>query len=230
MSMILGKPLSSATWILAALVVAGLAGPASADTFGARAGWVHTDTGLQDDGDGLWAGLEGLRALGTGPLDLGYGLAYLQKKGSVRMVFSDPVEGNRLAGATVTLHTLRAGATLGVHTDLGRLGLRMWSGAAADLKVSEAWDQPRGSTGRRYGYNDLDLVAFVGLDLESGAWTLTLARDMGLREMVLVDGVLLPGKGAAATDPLDGATLPGRGGKVSSWRLGLGYRFDLSGH
>ena len=210
---------------LAILLCTG-AGRARADSWWAGAGWARSDTGLQEDGDGLWAQVEGERGLGAGPLALGYSLSYIQKLGSVRMVFSDPVEGNRLGDAEVTLHTLRTALTLGPAYGLGPLRVRLFAGAGADLKVSEQWDQPTGGTDRQYGYEDTDLVLLAGLNLRTGAWRLDIAYDAGLRDQVIVEGVVEPTKGSLAIDPLDGASLPGSGGNVDTWRLGLGYRFS----
>ncbi|NCQ34585.1 hypothetical protein GW813_05795, partial [bacterium] len=145
-------------------------GSAQADSWWAQAGWIQSDTGLVRDGDGLWAGVEGRRPLGIGPVDIGYSLAYAQKVGSVILVFSHPLTGFLVGPAEVTLHTLEAAVTPGIGADLGPARATVFGGAAIALKLAETWDTPFGTPAQDYSYEDIDLALVMGVSLAYGPW------------------------------------------------------------
>ncbi len=215
------------TWPLLALAVMWTlgAGNARAETWWAQAGWVRSDVGLAAQGNGPWAGVEGIRPLGTGLLELGYSLAYVQKQGSLNMVFSDIHEGNRLGKDAVILHYLQPALSLGLARDFGSVRARIYGAGAVDLKLSEQWDHPVGVADREYSYENLNLMAQVGMSLRAGSFMLEFRYSAGLLDQLLVTGVAPSGKSSQAEDTEGESVLPGPGGKISNWRLGLGVEF-----
>ncbi len=211
--------------VAASLALLLAASPAAAESWWLQAGWTHSDVGLTSEDDGFLAGIQGLRSLGAGPLELGYSLSYVQEVGSQVMLFSDATEGNRLGRAEVTLHVLEPAVTLGLAATTGAVRIRLYGGGAVGLKLSEQWDQPAGAADREYSYENLDLAAVAGLDLRSGPWLVGVRYSAGLLDQLLVEGVVPAAKSGQADDPLDGSSLPGPGQNISSWRLGVGYRF-----
>ncbi len=195
------------------------------ETWWAQAGWVHSDVGLADEGDGIWVGVEGLRPLGTGLLELGYSVSYAQVIGSQTMLFSDEIEGNQLGPAEVTLHSLQPAVTLGLIQNLGPVRGRLYGGAAVNLKLSEKWSTPAGEADRQYSYENLDLALRLGLSLGSNGFMVDLHYNAGLLDQLLVEGVVPADASRKADDPLGGASLPEAGEKISSWSLGVGYGF-----
>ncbi len=198
---------------------------AQSETWWAQGGWVRSDVGLADQGDGLWVGVEGAHTLGTGHWELGYSLAYVQEVGAQTMLFSDPREGSQVGPAEVTLHTLQPGVNLGLVHDLGSFNMRLYGGGAVNLKLSEQWTHPAGEADRQYSFENLDLDLQLGLSLRRDNFSLDFRYSLGLLDQLLVEGAPPTGKSSQAEDPLGGEALPAAGEKVSSWRVGLGYRF-----
>lgn len=212
------------------LVWSTIGGAAAAQTWQASGGWVRSDVGLHQDGDGLTFGVArvwplGSPLLGVSPLELTAALEYVQRAGSQPMIFSDPVTGSVLGEAEVTLHCVQPTMLVGATLPVGRLVPRVFVGGAAALKVSEEWRTPPGTADRDLGYEDLDLLALAGLAVGVGPVQVEARFCWGLTDQVTVTGAVDGGKSAAAEDPLQGVRMPQPGERYTGFQVAAGWRF-----
>ncbi|MFO7609475.1 MAG: hypothetical protein R6X35_09810 [Candidatus Krumholzibacteriia bacterium] len=205
------------------LLIGALLAPGAAVATELQAGWTRADLGLDQDGDGFMVGVGGVRPLGAGPFDLAFGGEYVRKRGVQPLMVASPELGLVRADAEVTLHCLQATGSLGASLPVGGLRLRPYAGAAIAIKLDETWDRVEGPTGRDYGYDDLDLVLHLGLQVRfAGRFFVDGRYSQGLLEQV----VERDGEGfTKAIDPLTGAELPEAGDTVSWVMVGAGVSF-----
>lgn len=207
----------------ALLLTAALLAPAAAVATELQAGWTRTDLGLDRDGDGFLVGVGGVQPLGRGPFDIAFGGEYARKRGVQPMLVASPELGLVRSDAEVTLHCLQGTGSVGVGLPVAGLRLRPYAGATVAIKLDETWDRIEGSTGRDYGYEDLDLALHLGLQVRfAGRFFVDGRYSRGLMEQV----VERDGEGfTKAIDPLTGATLPEAGDTVSWVQVGAGVAF-----
>ncbi len=186
-------------------------------------GWVHSDLGLDQEGDGFTLGVAGTWPLGDGPFDIGASGEYLRKRGVQPMLVASPEQGLVRSDAEVTLSCLQSTLTAGWNLPLGALRLRPYAGGAVSIKLDESWDRVAGPTGRDYGYEDVDLIVELGLQLH---YREKVFLDARLSQGLLSQVVERDGDGfTKELDPLTGATLPEDGDTVSWYQVGVGVSF-----
>ena len=184
------------------------------------AGWVNADVGLQERGDGFYAGIQDSWALGTGSFDITVAGEYVQKKGSQMRFYSDPHSGLTEGEAKLNLHCLQPAAFLGYAVPMTNWKPRLYTGLSVVLNLEESWDEPQGETDGEYSYENMDLQIHLGFSLEISRFLVDARYSSGLMEQ-LIDGTsnaVLPNK---AEEP----DLPENGSKISSYQVGIGYSF-----
>ena len=186
-------------------------------------GWVHSDLGLDQEGDGFILGVAGTWLLGDGPFDIAAGGEYLRKRGVQPMLVASPEQGLVRSDAEVTLSCLQPTLAVGWNLPLGALRLRPYAGCAVSIKLDESWDRVAGPTGRDYGYEDVDVVVDLGLQLH---YRDKVFLDARFSQGLLGQVVERDGDGfTKELDPLTGATLPEDGDTVSWYQVGVGVSF-----
>jgi hypothetical protein len=213
------KPLTMLTF----LSIAAFCAPAAVLATEVQAGWTRADIGLDQDGDAFMLGVGDVWPLGTGPFDFAAGGEYVRKRGVQPMMVASPELGLVRSDAEVTLHCLQATGSLGWSLPLGALALRPYAGGALSIKLDETWERIAGPTGRDYGYEDVDVIVHVGLQLRAGGrWFVDGRYSRGLLEQV----VERDGEGfTKELDPLTGAEYPGDGDTVRWVQVGVGVVF-----
>ncbi len=103
---------------LACVICTAAAVPAAATEV--TAGWVRSDLGLDQAGDGLFVGVAGTWALGTGPFDVSAGGAFVRKRGVQPLLVANPDLGLVRSDAEVTLTCLQPEASVGWNLPVGR--------------------------------------------------------------------------------------------------------------
>lgn len=207
------------------LVLAGLPAGAAAGDWLAYAGWLRSDVGLHEKGDGLTVGAGRAWALPVSPLEFMAAVEYAARAGAQPMVFSDPQEGITVGSAAVRLHCLQPSALLAAPLRCGPLTLAPCAGAGVSLKLQESWDTPPGAADRILSYEDVDVLAQAGLILQKGPLLLQARWSWGLTDQLVVVGALKSAQGALADDPLSGVAPPAAGARFRGWQLTAGVRF-----
>ncbi len=184
------------------------------------AGWTDSDIGLEERGNGFYAGVQDSWSLGTGLFDITVAGEYLQKAGSMHRYYSDPHSGLTYGEAKVRLHCLQPAAFLGLRIPVSGFTPRLYSGVSVVMNLEESWDEPEGDTGGGYGYESMDFQVHLGLSLEFSRFLLDLRYSTGLMEQLIdqTDQVLNSQKAEVADQPENGA-------KISSLQIGVGYSF-----
>lgn len=192
--------------------------PSPAAAWEASAGWAVADVGLADDRGGLVLGLGDRTPLLPAGVDLVYALEYVQKRGAQPTWFADPVAGFLLADAEVTLHVAQPVAMLEL-TALPPSLPRPRAGLSAGLKLSETWSSFPGLPSERWGYNDLDFAAHLGLSWRLGPLGLEVRHCRGLTDQLVADPDAGKVAAAKAEDPLPGVAAPREGARLSHWQF-----------
>lgn len=209
--------------LLTMLIIGAFCVPAAAFGTEVQVGWTHADIGLDQDGDAFLLGVGGAWPLGPGPFDVAAGGEYVRKRGVQPMMVASPELGLVRSDAEVTLHCLQATGSLGWSLPLGPLALRPYAGGALSIKLDETWERVEGPTGRDYGYEDVDVIVHVGLQVRfAGRWFVDGRFSQGLLEQV----VERDGEGfTKELDPLTGAEYPKDGDTVRWVQVGVGVAF-----
>ena len=188
------------------------------------AGWTHADVGLQNEGDGFFAGVSNDIPWASGVFDAAYALEYVQKAGSQPTFFSDPVSGFTVTDAEVTLHCIQPSILLGARIpDLGFVP-RIYAGMSIVLKVAESWSDFPGQANLEWGYKNSDIVGHLGASLGVGPVTVDFRFTQGFTGQLLYDNTPQP-LAAKAEDPPEGTFIPEIGAKISLYTLGAGFTF-----
>lgn len=206
------------------LLILVLAAPVSAQWF-VSAGMNRSDLGLNDEGNGFTLGGGEIRPLPGGSFDVAWSLEYVQRRSSQPMMFFDPDRGPVFGDAEATLGYLQPAAMLGWRLPVAGLLLRPYAGASVAIKISESWDKPDGGTNRVYGYEDLDVMAHLGLTVGLGRLLVELRGSWGFMEQVIDRDYDNAGGWEKADDPLAGIEVPQAGDKSSAVQIGLGLTF-----
>lgn len=209
--------------VLVLVAALALSGP-SAEAVQITAGWTHADVGLQNEGDGFYAGVGNDISWSNKVFDAGYALDYVQKVGSQPTFFSDPVDGFTTEDAKVTLHYLQPSILMGARIpDLGFVP-RLYAGMSFALKVEESWSDFPGQAHLEWGYKSSDFCGFLGLSLGVGPVSVDFRFTQGLTEQLLVDATSVAGSDKAEEGP-EGSYIPEEGAKISHYQLGAGFSF-----
>ena len=187
-------------------------------------GWTRADVGLQNEGDGFFAGVSNEIPWTSRVFDAAYALEYVQKVGSQPTFFSDPVTGFTVTDAEVILHCLQPTILLGARIpDLGFVP-RIYAGMSIVLKVSESWSDFPGQANLEWGYKNSDIVGHLGVSLGVGPVTVDFRFTQGFTGQLLYDNTPEP-VGAKAGDPPEGTFVPEIGSKLTNYQLGAGFTF-----
>jgi len=215
------RPFRVACALAAACALGLAAAPVSATEI--TAGWLRSDIGLDQSGNGLFVGVGGNWPLGAGPFDVSAGGSFLRKRGVQPLLVGSPDLGLVRSDAQVTLTCLQPEASVGWNLPAGPLGLRPYAGGAVSIKLGETWDRVAGALAREYGYDDVDVVVHAGLQVRVAGRFLVDARySRGLLgQVVSRDGTGF----TKAIDPLTGAKLPEDGDTVAWVQVGAGVAF-----
>jgi len=192
----------------------------SAEAMIVTAGWIRSDIGLEEDGDGFYTGVQETWEMGNGRFDFTVAGEYLQKSGSMHRFYSDPHTGETFAKADVLLHCVQPAAFLGLRLPVKSFTSRLYAGASVVLKLSESWDEPEGSTAGDYGYENMDFQVHLGFANEISRFLVDIRFSYGLMDQLInqTSQNLYPGKADVDETLEDGA-------KISSLQIGVGYKF-----
>lgn len=211
-----------ASLVFLALVMTAM--PASSVTV--SAGWTRSDVGLQNKGDGWYAGVANDIPMTSNVLDVSYSLEYVQKVGSQPTFFTDPGTGLFTTNdAEVTLHYLQPAIFLGAR--IPGLGFvpRIYVGGSVALKVKESWSDFPGDPDLEWGYKNTDIAGHLGVSLQVGPVLADFRFTQGFTGQLLQDSTLVAGSGAKAEVGPEGAHEPEVGAKISLIQLGVGFSF-----
>lgn len=193
--------------------------PGAAAAWLVEAGWSHADVGLDAAGDGLCLGAGQRLPLGEGPWSLDLLAEYVQKAGSQPRLFVDPLTDASLGDEEIRLHYLQPTVLIG--RDLLRRpgGPRPYAGASLALKMGETWTRPVEDGQDPYAYEDIDVVAHLGVSAGVARAVLDFRYSWGLAGQLIVQ----PTTGdtaAKAADYLPAGTLePEDGARLSHFQL-----------
>ncbi len=184
------------------------------------AGWTDTDVGLQERGNGFYAGIQDSWSLGSGLFDILVAGEYVQKAGSQMRFYSDSHSGLIEGEAKVRLHCFQPAAFLGLCLPVTSLRPRFYTGVSVVLKLDETWDEPEGETDGDFNYENMDFQLHLGFSLEISRFLVDMRYSSGLLEQLIdrTSNAVLPNK---AEEP----DLPEDGVKISSFQVGMGYAF-----
>jgi len=194
------------------------------------AGWARADVGLHNKGDGIYLGVSNMITWDNPVFDAGYGLEYVQKKGSQPTSFADPVGGFVVDDAAVTLHVLEPSVFLSACVpDLGFVP-RVYVGGSIGLKVKESWSDFPGIPSQRYGYKETDAIVHLGASLAVGPVALDVRWSRSLVGQLLIDPNEIVAKSAdksadKATNPLVDVRVPEPGFDTEVVRVGVSVSF-----
>jgi hypothetical protein len=184
------------------------------------AGWTDADIGLEERGNGFYAGVQESWALGTGMFDFTAAGEYLQKAGSMHRYYSDPHTGLTYGEAKVRLHCFQTAGFIGMSIPVSSFTPRLYTGASVVLNLSNSWDEPEGSTDGDYSYENMDFQVHLGLTIEVSRFLLDVRYSTGLLGQVIdrTNEIANPNKAEVEE-------LPENGAKINSVQVGIGYSF-----
>ncbi len=192
----------------------------SAQALYVTAGWTESDIGLEEKGNGFYAGIQDSWPMGGDMFDITLAGEYLQKVGSMHRYYSDPYSGLTYGEAKVTLHCLQPAAFVGLSVPVSGLKPRLYTGTSVVLKLSDSWDEPEGSTDGDYSYENLDFQVHVGFSLEISRFMLDARYSLGLMDQLIDRTSEIAGAAKAEVEDL-----PEDGSKIDSLQIGVGFSF-----
>lgn len=184
------------------------------------AGWTDSDIGIDERGNGFYAGMQESWSLGSGLFDFTAAGEYVQKVGSMNRFYSHPELGLFEDEAKVRLHCLQPAAFVGLRLPVSSLAPRIYTGVSVVLKLNESWDEPEGNTAGDYGYENMDFQIHVGVSMQVSRFVLDARYSQGMMGQVIdrTDQHLYPTKAEVIPTPENGA-------KIDSIQIGIGYTF-----
>ncbi len=196
----------------------------SAQAVQISAGWTESDLGLENRGNGFYAGVQNSWPLGN-DFDFTAAGEYQNKSASQLLDYTNPDEGLFSSEGEITLHCFQPAFFVGYSIPMDSFRPRLYVGGSILLKLNESWNEPEGSdSGLRLYYDDFDIQLHAGFSLQYNRFLLDARYSAGLFEMLSVESSQLE-TSVSGPQKAEIPELPEDGTKINSIQVGIGYTF-----